>query len=115
MRSLVRLAYVRWLFSCDIDADLLYYREVDCDGWLQREVVMFGPEFTLVTASTKFERLHAWRTGQLAEFGRIYGDAFAVFERPVIDDDMHCDVTGDDFETAWQRGRAHKPQQPGQP
>ena len=106
---------VRWLFTYDIDADLMHYREVDFDGWLQREVVMFGPDFKLVTASTKFERLHARRTGQLGDYAEIDGDAVAVFERPIIDDDVHCDVTGDDFETAWRRGRAHKPQQPGQP
>jgi hypothetical protein len=109
------LVFMRWVFSYDIETDLMRYQEIDDGGWMQRQVVIFGPAFDLVAATTKFERLHARRTGQLAEYARIYGDGLAVFERPIIDDDVHCDVTGDDFETVWHRGRTHTAQQPGQP
>jgi hypothetical protein len=96
---------MRWVTSYDVDVDVLHYQEVDEAGWMQREVLKFGPAFTLMTATTKFERLRVRRTGRLADYSRTYGDVLAVLERPYVDPAVHVDISGEDFETVWQSAR----------
>jgi hypothetical protein len=91
---------VRWTFAYEHDTDLMRYQEVDDDGRLQREIVKFGPTFDLVTATTKFTRLHARRSGHLAALARAYGDALAVLEYPGNHADA-IDISHDDFDRAW--------------
>ena len=98
---------VRWLTSYFEDDDILYYFELDEDGWVLRQVELEGPTRTPITAAALSEWPDPTTDGLDAQraYSARYGNT-ADQPLPSWDPDFpHEEISAEDFEGVWRSAR----------
>lgn len=92
---------VRWVKRYWAEGDVMYYFELDIDGWARRQVELRGPEGTPIAASSRLE--FPDEDEALAAYLHKYGN---VADQLDPDGKKGDAISAIEFENIWQHARA---------
>ena len=97
---------VRWIRTYWDEGDVLFYLELDEDGWAVRQVELEGPAGTPVAAASLRE-LPDVVTDGLEAVQRYEARYGGVASAPWTSDFPEDTISADEFNEVWARARAH--------
>jgi hypothetical protein len=98
---------IRWLRSYWDEEDILFYFELDADGWVLRQVELQGPTQTPISAAALSEWPDPVTDGldAVRQYIARYG-GIAEKPMPADLDFPHEDTSAEEFDNVWRDARA---------